>query len=545
MKTLLTRFITVILIITSVACHSESKYADDLKQIEPLVEESPQLALEKLQKLCLHINDAPISEQMKYTLLRIKAEDKLFVLQESDSTMLAIVDYYESHGTDEDLLQAYYLMAAAYRDMHDSPKAIEYYMKAAELGDKHSELKDHPILARSYGLLATLLTEQGNMEEALSASKKAFLHSSPDDHDAAHELAEHYLTAGKRDSALIYFDLARQNCLKNEKNTRWVLELFGSQLGIFIKTNDQLRIADCLNIVKQYPDSLYPISALSGLALYYNSREQYDSACYYWEKCRDCNPSLWQLKGISKNLTNCYLKRGMKDEAIKYANKVAEVTDSIYGDVVIKQSSNAYNQFVYSKNEKKTLMERERIWQYAFAGYFVLSIIAALSLWIYYRNRIKLKETIKTKDALMQKNEELTEANTSLEVKLQENILRVESIDARALAQALHNHANESGTPSVLTKKELQAIYHSVELNYPETVERINSTLPGISPFDRSLLYILKLGLNQSEAARLLDRKRSTISHRLAVIEKSYNIPPKSILDIDMDFARSLHDGFL
>lgn len=543
MKPLVRFFSLILLLSVYVSCQPNGKYTTQLAQIEELVDSVPQSAIEELDKLRLHISDAPKEEQMKYTLLRVKAEDKLFVLQKSDSTMLAVMDYYEHHGTDEDRLLAYYLLAAAYRDMHDSPKAIEYYMKATEFGEEHEQLTNHPILARSYGQLHYLLDQQGNFSEALLAAKKQYMHCSPDDHDAAHELGEKYYRVGKQDSSIIYFDIARKNCLKNEKDPRWIMELLGSQLGNFVLLNDEIRIDECIQALKQYSETQYPAGVLNALALYYEHYEKYDSACYYWEKSRTLAPSFNHLHSVDYALMKAYQKRGMKDEALKYADEMAELTDSIYSNVVLQQAANTYNRYVYSKNEKKDLLERQRFWLYAFAGYFVLSIVSLLTLWFYYRNRTRLRETQKAQEALKRQNDELTEAKTSLEIRLQNEFKQKDEVDAHALAQILYSHANESSSPAPLTKEQLKMVYRAIEINFPDLVASINKTFSGISPFDRSLLYILKLGLNQSEAARLLDRKRSTISHRLAVLEKSSSVPPKTLLDIDADFARELHDS--
>lgn len=544
MKPLVRFFSLILLLSVYVSCQPNGKYKTRLAQIEVLVDSVPQSAIEELDKLRLHISDAPKEEQMKYTLLRVTAEDKLFVLQKSDSTMLAVVDYYEHHGTDEDRLLAYYLLAAAYRDMHDSPKAIECYMKATEFGEEHNHLQNHPTLARSYGQLHSLLFEQGNYFEALAAAKKQYMHCSPDDHDAAHELGEMYLHEGKQDSAIVYFDIARKNCIKNEKDPRWVMELIGSQLVHFINKNASPNYIDeCYHTLKQYPDTLYPFVALYGMGLYHNHCEKYDSACYYWEMSRKLAPSFNDLHSVDYTLMKAYQKRGMKDEALKYAGEMAELTDSIYSNVVLQQAANTYNRYVYLKNEKQALLERQRFWLYAFAGYFVLSIVSLLTLWFYYRNRTRLRETQKEQEALKRQNDELTEAKTSLEIRLQNEFKQKDEVDAHALAQILYSHANESSSPAPLTKEQLKMVYRAIEINFPDLVASINKTFSGISPFDRSLLYILKLGLNQSEAARLLDRKRSTISHRLAVLEKSSSVPPKTLLDIDADFARELHDS--
>lgn len=525
------------------SCNSKRAYEDNLNRIENLIENDPQSANEKLDILRPYIFQAPEADQMRFALLEIMTKDKLFLQQESDSTMLVLTDYFEENGTDEERLYCYYLLAAAYRDMHDSPKAIEYYLKATSLGEKTDRLKYNPILVRSYGQLANILSLQCRFAEALDACKQQYVLSKTDNHDVVHELGEAYLENGKNDSATIYFDLARKSCLSNEQDPRWIIELVGSQLGQFVTMGDSVRADECHKILTQYPDSIYTFVALSSMGWYQNSKKKYDLAYYYWSRSRELAPTWNQRHSMDVLLMKVCKELGKHEETISYAYEIAELSDSIYSYLVLQQSSNKYNHYIYSQNKQKEILERQRIWKYSFIGYFILSIVIILTLWLYNRNKERLRNTIEVQGTLLEKNHELTEAKTLLEKQLHEQYLQHKEIDTRALAHSLYMTANQNNEPTPLSKEQLRLVHYAVELNFPEIVNKINNIFFGITPFDRSLLYILKLGLNQSEAARLLNRKRSTISHRLAILEKTYQIAPKSILEIDGEFVRDLHQN--
>lgn len=62
------------------------------------------------------MNDAG-NIRMYHALLKIKAKDKLYIPHESDSLIKSIVQYYEGYGTPDQLMEAYYYLGSAYRDM--------------------------------------------------------------------------------------------------------------------------------------------------------------------------------------------------------------------------------------------------------------------------------------------------------------------------------------------------------------------------------------------------------------------------------------------
>ena len=107
-----------------------------------------------------------------YALLCIKADDKAYIRQTSDSAILRLVDYYE-HGGDERLLPvAYYYAGRAYRALNDAPQALDYLQKAAEAGERI--IPNAKLLGRIYAQIGYVLSYQCIYQEALTNHKKSY-----------------------------------------------------------------------------------------------------------------------------------------------------------------------------------------------------------------------------------------------------------------------------------------------------------------------------------------------------------------------------------
>ena len=90
------------------------------------MEAHPQAAYDSLCRFdSLEMEDAPRKVAMKCRMLMAKAQNKLYLSMPTDSIFQEVVDYYDSWGTDNEKMQAYYLLGCVYRDHKDAPKAIE------------------------------------------------------------------------------------------------------------------------------------------------------------------------------------------------------------------------------------------------------------------------------------------------------------------------------------------------------------------------------------------------------------------------------------
>lgn len=93
------------------------------------------------------------SVKMYYTLLSTALKDKQFILLKDLSVPPKLIDYYESHGSQEKLARAYFYMGCTYRDLNDALNAIKYYQKAEEVALK----------INYYRLLEAINRERGDL----------------------------------------------------------------------------------------------------------------------------------------------------------------------------------------------------------------------------------------------------------------------------------------------------------------------------------------------------------------------------------------------
>ena len=95
-------------------------------------------------------------EQMLQTLEALEQQNRDYVPFTSDSTALALTDYFDSHGTANERMRAHYILGCAYRDIGEIPRALECYNDAAECADTIASDCDYKTLSRVYGQMADL-----------------------------------------------------------------------------------------------------------------------------------------------------------------------------------------------------------------------------------------------------------------------------------------------------------------------------------------------------------------------------------------------------
>lgn len=80
------------------------------------------------------------------------------------------VDFFDSHGTSNDQLLAYYLLGRSYHEQGEAPMALKYYQQAIECADTTDADCDFGQLSRVYGQMGRLFYEQSLFRHYLSSS---------------------------------------------------------------------------------------------------------------------------------------------------------------------------------------------------------------------------------------------------------------------------------------------------------------------------------------------------------------------------------------
>ena len=164
-------FFTLLYIL--VGCTENRVQMQRLQVIDSLMEAHPQAAYDSLCRFdSLEMGNASRKVVMKQRLLMAKAQNKLYLSMPTDSIFQEVVDYYDSKGTDNEKMQAYYLMGCVFRDQKDAPKAMMSYKKAVECADTLSKECDYSTLSKVYGQMADIYRFQYLHKEAIGCEQK-------------------------------------------------------------------------------------------------------------------------------------------------------------------------------------------------------------------------------------------------------------------------------------------------------------------------------------------------------------------------------------
>ena len=134
MKSLKLLFYFVFVVIFS-GCESDDDLITKMEQIKEAGNSNPYKALRMADSLIIQVRNESEYIQMKYDLLRLRLNDKADNLPSSDLIAKRVVDYFEENGSDLERQEADYYAGSVYRDLHDTPRALEYFYKSVDVAD--------------------------------------------------------------------------------------------------------------------------------------------------------------------------------------------------------------------------------------------------------------------------------------------------------------------------------------------------------------------------------------------------------------------------
>lgn len=137
-----------------------------MEQIKAVGNTDPAMALMMLDSIDIQIREEPEHTRMKYDLLRIRLNDKAYNIPASDIPIRKCLEYFEAHGSDREKQEAYYYAGSVYRDLKDSPRAIEYFLKACELAQNMEDC-DSVLLCNTYSNLNWLYSNVQDYTRAI------------------------------------------------------------------------------------------------------------------------------------------------------------------------------------------------------------------------------------------------------------------------------------------------------------------------------------------------------------------------------------------
>ena len=393
------RSIIFILLSMLLSCTGNKVYDHQLSKADSIMDiadDSAQIAIKMLDALKPEWSKFTKAQRMRYDLLYHKAMNKAYIDFTSDSTMLAVVDYYEHHGTANDKMLAYYILGCVYRDMHEAPMALEYYNKATEQADTTAQDCDYATLCRVYSQMGVLFSKQYLPYQELFSFEKA-THYAYKAHDTLNAIRYYYNKTGaytyldNEDSAIIVNTRAAELFRKHGYD-RAADIAFGCNYVYYLKRNniDKAKKAfeayNRANFVgnQNYEDSYAFLLYEKGL--FFLQTNQLDSAYCKLNESLKFSKSFSNKAIITKTLAQYYLKSNNPILAAKYAMKSTEYNDSDLVRVRKTQLHQLQAMYDYSRNKRLAMVAEQKSEKRIMVIYVVILcsiILFCLSIFIY------------------------------------------------------------------------------------------------------------------------------------------------------------------
>lgn len=393
------RSIIFILLSMLLSCTGNKVYDHQLSKADSIMDiadDSAQIAIKMLDALKPEWSKFTKAQRMRYDLLYHKAMNKAYIDFTSDSTMLAVVDYYEHHGTANDRMLAYYILGCVYRDMHETPMALEYYNKATEQADTAAQDCDYATLCRVYSQMGVLFSQQYLPYQELFSFEKA-THYAYKAHDTLNAIryyynkTDAYTYLDNEDSAIIVNTRAAELFRKHGYD-RDADIAFGCNYVYYLKRNNidkakkafkaynRVNFAGNQNYEDSYAFLLYEKGS------FFLQTNQLDSAYCKLNESLKLSKSFSNKAITTKTLAQYYLKRNNPILAAMYAMKSTEYNDSDLVRVRKTQLHQLQAMYDYSRNKRLAMVAEQKSEKRIMVIYVVILcsiILFCLSIFIY------------------------------------------------------------------------------------------------------------------------------------------------------------------
>ncbi|MBD5281122.1 MAG: tetratricopeptide repeat protein [Bacteroides sp.] len=363
---------------------NHDKYLDD---IVGMVSDSPREALSKLDS----IDAGTLSDRDRhfYDFLTIKARDKAYIIHDSDSLILNLIDYYSHHQEEGLYPEVLYYGGRVYSDLGDSPTALRYF---------HDALDAIPDETKYRKLRSTILSQTGRLlnslrlyEEAIPYLKEALrieriLNDSIGETSDLLLLGSIYLRKKDYNVAENYFEKAfeKSHTQATPLNARSSMYL----AAVKLRKNE---IDSALKYIRNIPEIVNPMARNSALAYateIYTAADLIDTAYYYAHLLIESEDDLNKAIGYNALMSSKLRTRIEQDSLFEYMDSFVSVVEKRFDENENQLALNQqafYNYQLHEESRIKAESYNARLLNWIFGLLIIISLSAFLIL--YYRNK--------------------------------------------------------------------------------------------------------------------------------------------------------------
>ena len=563
--------ICLLLLASFVTCtdYGSDREISRMDVIKQLGNSHPQLALASYDSLKDEFTKGATYVRNKYTLLGIRLRDKAELPHTSDSCIRCLVPYFEKKGSIREMQEVYYYAGSVYRDLQDTPRSLEYFLKSAACTEKGET--DSVMLRNCYSQLCAMYTkvqDYGNALQMAKAEYEVARSIGTLDGITMIQLGNAYM---RTDSFPQATEVMRMMLTEND-TTNLTPDILCDLLYYFSLTDDTANARFCYTRFVDMPER-HPIKAQQHISLgkYFLLLGLTDSSAQHYQLALEQGDSICKYDACRK-LFPLYEDCGEKEEAYKYASEFLRISTCLDLGMRQEQAATINNQYQYYKDKQeedsikaeKEIMELY-LWMTLLITLTLISVICAVYTFRKYQRQRLLHEISMTLDGdtgsdngneqethvLMRikkgmdsariKQEEMAKklekaegnitdqeqsierAKRDAEEKLQEAHRQMErgvNLFKMAHLTELSKNDNDivesirkaSRMEQELTSKQWSELISFINDRYPTFSQKIVTIHGPISEKQMHICYLLKMGFTNTEICNIMkDCSRSTI----------------------------------
>ena len=561
--------ICTVLLILSSCDNSGSSVSTKIDHIKIIGDTNALMALDMLDSLDTSIRHLSENVIKKYDLARLRVQDKAYVTATSDIVAKQLVAYYENNGTNMEKQEAYFYAGSVYRDLHDTPRSLEFYFKASEVAEYGNPF-DTLMLRNTYSNLHYLFYNVQDYPQAYEYAMKEYGISKNIGKIELTSLAHLGMSLMALDSidrAKDIFAFVLDTIFSNPK-FREDEEILCSLLFNFSFLKDSVHAAKCISLLEKL--NIEEANDFRNYAYgeYYRMTGKRNSAISEFNKILQNKSDLLRMYDASKALFLIYNDGGDIVEANNLARLFVSLTDSIDLGKRQELAATVKNEFQYHRDqqhEQRLIHEKQQFKSWLIAAAIAIVIVLFVSIAvIFYRRNLYLnkllsisnelnkqtaskdqlqasiaereKELSESKKLLDKKendlksiriqlnelNEELRKSNEDLKKK--ERLLTERMAQNQTFINLLHQSELEGKAEDVIyairqssegkknmTAADWKQLYNAIDELYPTFKDLLLKELGTFTEQQMQVCYLMRIGLSKTQIQNMTNLSRVTI----------------------------------
>lgn len=298
----------------------EEKVCLDLNLVDSLMEEHTDSALTILRSDSAAVLKCSEGTRMMYAMLKIQADDKLYITHKSDSVIRKIADYFSEHGNARQQAQAWYLLGRVSYDLHHTSSAMSAWKKVLAIDAEDAIVYRYKSRIASWQ--GAIYEKERNYSKFLSYNQRAYKYAIKSDYHkkltahAMRNIGYSYSNLGNNKKAIIFYIKALN--LAERISDESLYRMIKEELAAIYIEEGMLQEA---RVILFYPmkwttqEDLAPYYYTIGK--YYEAKGNIDSAVFYYNK-NIVIASMYSKTLTVEHLVDLYVKLGHHTEANKY-----------------------------------------------------------------------------------------------------------------------------------------------------------------------------------------------------------------------------------